>query len=72
MPTLPAALRCSCCSLKSSAYDMWLAWTIAGCLAFVLALLASGIIVHAALTARKVRQRLCVRACSPCRQSALG
>jgi hypothetical protein len=34
---------------------MWLAWTIAGCMAFVLALLASGIIVHAAMKARKVR-----------------
>lgn len=38
-PTRPSA--CSCCNLSNESYDVWVAWTVAGVLCFVLALLCS-------------------------------
>lgn len=37
LPPMPAPAR-SCCMLSSEAYDVWLAWTIAGALGFALSL----------------------------------
>ncbi|KAL4451392.1 hypothetical protein ABPG77_009472 [Micractinium sp. CCAP 211/92] len=36
-----AASACSCCTLSNESYDVWVAWTVAGVLCFVLALLCS-------------------------------
>lgn len=44
-----------CCTLKSNMHDMWVAWTITGCLGFVLALMASGRLIYMARQRRKVR-----------------
>jgi hypothetical protein len=51
LPLLP----CSCCGLKSNAYDMWVSWTAVGCIGLVLALLCSAAMVHGAAKRRKVR-----------------
>lgn len=45
----------SCCTLDSSLHDLWAAWTAAGCLAFALALAASGRLMYTTWRRRKVR-----------------
>lgn len=41
-PCLPARPpACSCCTLSNESYDVWVAWTVAGVLCFVLALFCS-------------------------------
>jgi hypothetical protein len=42
-----------CCDLKDTAYSMWEAWTIVGCLGLVLAIMASGRLIWAAMQRRK-------------------
>ncbi|KAI7837809.1 hypothetical protein COHA_008437 [Chlorella ohadii] len=42
-----------CCGLNDTAYSMWEAWTIVGCLGFVLAFMASGRLIWAAIQRRK-------------------
>jgi len=41
-PALPPPnAPCRCCTLSNEAYDVWVAWTVAGVLGFVLALLCT-------------------------------
>ncbi|KDD72551.1 hypothetical protein H632_c3199p0 [Helicosporidium sp. ATCC 50920] len=47
-----------CCELGSRSYDVWVAWTAAGCVAFVFALLASARVVsHTVIAARKLQDQ---------------
>ncbi|KAL4430591.1 hypothetical protein ABPG77_005831 [Micractinium sp. CCAP 211/92] len=46
-----------CCSLANTAHDMWVAWTVVGCLGFVLAVMASGRVIAWAMGLRKRMKR---------------
>ena len=55
-PSLPSPpLPCSCCDLSRSAYDVWVAWTVAGVLGFVLAVMCSGALICDMLAMRRQR-----------------
>lgn len=53
----PHHLSRSCCDLSRNAHELWVAWTVAGVLGFVLALMCSTALVHDMLAMR--RQRVC-------------
>lgn len=42
-----------CCDLRDSFHNMWVAWTVVGVLGFVMALMASAVVVNVARTRRK-------------------
>ena len=57
-PASPAhPFSCSCCDLSRNAHELWVAWTVAGVLGFVLALMCSAALVHDMLAMRRQRVR---------------
>ena len=44
-----------CCTLADEAYNIWVAWTVAGCLGVVLAAMCGGRIVHRAVSLQDVK-----------------
>jgi hypothetical protein len=42
-----------CCRVSNGVYDIWVAWTVAGVLGFLLAMMCSGRIAHHTLSMRK-------------------
>lgn len=47
-----------CCDLSRSAYDVWVAWTVAGVLGFVLAVMCSGALIYDMLAMRRQRRSI--------------
>lgn len=54
-PVYHQAKEFICCSIGKNSHDLWISWTVAGCLTFVFACLCSGLIVSHTFSARGQR-----------------